>query len=91
MRPWREYADRMYLDPSGPAHLVEWLMPQTRALCGIGDVETEWFGTGSWDEIEHASLLSICPDCLRRAGLQPSAPLGSDPAVAEWRSALISH
>lgn len=86
MRPYTEYADRLYLEPTGPAHIVPWDTAKT-ALCGVRpNADVEWFGTGDWDETEHAAWLALCHECHRDA--YPQNASGEDPAVATWRKAL---
>lgn len=83
MRAWEEYADRLYLKPAGPAHIVPW--STGLALCGAIGSDLDWFGTGDWDEREYAAGMALCPTCLE--GAFPS----EDPAVADWRQVLTTH
>lgn len=81
MRHHDEYADRMYLTPVGPAHIVPWSTQV--ALCGAMGNELDWYGTGDWDERETATAMALCEVCLKRA-----FPNDDDPSVRDWRSAL---
>lgn len=83
MRPFSEYADRLYLGADGPAHVVPW--GDDTALCGARDDHGPWYGNGDWEETELAASLHLCSDCADTA-----AP-DHDPAVDEWRQALNNH
>ena len=82
MRPYTSYADRLYLKAEGPAHVVPW--GEEEALCGTKADRDEWFGTGDWDETEHAAWLPLCPQCHERAHPATDA----DPSVTDWHQAL---
>lgn len=59
MRPWEEWADRVYTRHGRVAHVVAW--GDTLARCGRTAL---WLGTGSWQEQEKAQALVLCADCL---------------------------
>jgi hypothetical protein len=88
MRAWQDYADRLYLQPSGPAHIVPW--GTDVSLCGIRASNLDWYGTGDWDEREFAAQIILCPACLDMAHPLPAVSPDEDPAVADWRSVLTS-
>lgn len=87
MRPYTEYADRMYIEVTGPAHIVPWGTTK-RALCGHPEPDEGWFGTGDWHETEHAAWLQLCHECHSAAYPENARTPDADPAVAEWHQAL---
>lgn len=59
-RPLEDWADLKYAPGTHTAHVFPFgsLYP----LCSTVD-GSMWFGTGCWDEIEHAKSLPVCIQC----------------------------
>lgn len=60
MRPWTEWADRLYSPRGKVAHIVPW--GTGKGLCDR--LYPVWYGTGTWDERERADELQLCARCL---------------------------
>jgi hypothetical protein len=71
-RPLEEWTDRRYRRDGHVAHFVP--HSDSRSLCGLIDSEV-LFGTGGFDEIEHANALPACELCLQEA--RPKTQPGS--------------
>lgn len=81
MRPVEEWADRVY----GAGGEFQHVLPFGDQLPLCGQAETVWFGTGNWEEIEHAEQLPMCQDCGQR--ILPKV-IASDPAVEIWTETM---
>lgn len=63
-RHWTEWADRLYTGPrANVSHVQVWGSFHT--VCGRDGVA---YGTGTWDEREHATSLPLCRRCADHVG-----------------------
>lgn len=63
-RPIEDWADLKYRPKGHLGHIVPF--GAQAPLCNIED-STDWHGTGSMDEIEHALALPLCGFCQLQA------------------------
>lgn len=83
MRELADWADLKYRSGGHVSHVVPFGNPVS--LCGIDDSDEriEWYGTGTFDEIERAQKIPVCFLC------QDALPKPQrDPAVEVWETAL---
>lgn len=61
MRPLSDWADLKYAPGTATAHVVPF--GSQSPLCSSVD-GSGWYGTGTWDEAEHAQSLALCVQCV---------------------------
>lgn len=82
MRPIEDWADLKYRPAGHIAHIVPF--GTEGSLCHMVTSETDWYGTGDFDEIERARELPVCAMCK---ALAAPAPATEDPVVTAWSDA----